>query len=72
MFHTTGDFGAQLAYFISRLLADVPAQAHWIVDLAKYDFSSAESSLVISIPGIHGTPYPALSRAFLNDLQKVS
>ncbi|WRX18222.1 Forkhead-associated (FHA) domain - like 5 [Theobroma cacao] len=47
------DFGAQLAGFMASLIVDVPSQAHWIVELTKYDFTSAEGHLVASIPGIH-------------------
>ncbi|XP_021286503.1 uncharacterized protein LOC110418179 isoform X2 [Herrania umbratica] len=47
------DFAAQLAGFMASLIVDVPSQAHWIVELTKYDFTSAEGHLVASIPGIH-------------------
>ncbi|KAI9079645.1 hypothetical protein K1719_038266 [Acacia pycnantha] len=47
------DFAAQLAGFMASLLVDVPSQAHWIVELAKYDFGGATGHLVASVPGIH-------------------
>ncbi|XP_028766135.1 uncharacterized protein LOC114724031 isoform X1 [Neltuma alba] len=47
------DFAAQLAGFMASLLIDVPSQAHWIVELAKYDFGGATGHLVASVPGIH-------------------
>lgn len=68
---TSGDFGAQLTYFIACLLVDVPAQAHWVVKMAQYDFSAAEASLVVSIPGLHGCPYPALPQTLLVKLNEV-
>lgn len=47
------DFAAQLAGFVSSLLVDVPSQAHWINELAMYDFGQAACHLVASLPGIH-------------------
>ncbi|XP_021673456.2 uncharacterized protein LOC110659729 isoform X2 [Hevea brasiliensis] len=47
------DFAAQLAGFMASLLIDVPSQAHWIVELTKYNFEGAMGYLVASIPGIH-------------------
>ncbi|XP_022736941.1 uncharacterized protein LOC111289853 [Durio zibethinus] len=47
------DFAAQLAGFMASLIVDVPSQAHWIIELTKYDFTSAMGHLVASLPGIH-------------------
>ncbi|KAF7834080.1 tyrosyl-DNA phosphodiesterase [Senna tora] len=47
------DFAAQLAGFMASLLIDVPSQAHWIIELTKYDFGGATGHLVASVPGIH-------------------
>ncbi|GER44049.1 tyrosyl-DNA phosphodiesterase [Striga asiatica] len=47
------DFAAQLAGFMASLLADVASQAHWILELTKYDFKGAAGYLVTSVPGIH-------------------
>ncbi|GFP84723.1 tyrosyl-dna phosphodiesterase 1 [Phtheirospermum japonicum] len=47
------DFAAQLAGFMSSLVADVPSQAHWILELIKYDFKGAAGYLVTSVPGIY-------------------
>ncbi|KAL6584618.1 hypothetical protein OROMI_003907 [Orobanche minor] len=47
------DFAAQLAGFMASLVADVPTQAHWILELIKYDFRGADGYLVTSIPGIY-------------------
>lgn len=47
------DFCSQLAGFMASLLTDVPSQAHWIVELTKYDFQGATGDLVASVPGIH-------------------
>ncbi|KAG9453629.1 hypothetical protein H6P81_006533 [Aristolochia fimbriata] len=38
---------------MASLLVDVPSQAHWVTELAKYDFSGASVHLVASIPGVH-------------------
>ncbi|KAK6147937.1 hypothetical protein DH2020_018849 [Rehmannia glutinosa] len=53
------DFAAQLAGFMASLVADVPSQAHWILELIKYDFKGAVGYLVTSVPGIysHRSPY---------------
>nr|XP_011470842.1 PREDICTED: uncharacterized protein LOC101310569 isoform X2 [Fragaria vesca subsp. vesca] len=58
------DFASYLAGFLATLLTDVPSQAQWIVELAKYDFGGAMGHLVASIPGIHSykTPYIIESR----------
>ncbi|XP_061369912.1 uncharacterized protein LOC133312686 [Gastrolobium bilobum] len=47
------DFAAQLAGFMASLIIDVPSQANWITQLAKYDFGGATGHLVASVPGIH-------------------
>ncbi|KAK6147942.1 hypothetical protein DH2020_018854 [Rehmannia glutinosa] len=53
------DFAAQLAGFMASLVGDVPSQAHWILELIKYDFKGAAGYLVTSVPGIysHRSPY---------------
>lgn len=55
------DFAAQLAGFMASLLIDVPSQAHWIMELTKYNFGGAAGHLVASVPGIHfyRTPHPS-------------
>eukprot|EP00268_Persea_americana_P060083 TRINITY_DN7442_c0_g1_i4.p1 TRINITY_DN7442_c0_g1~~TRINITY_DN7442_c0_g1_i4.p1 ORF type:complete len:1133 (-),score=212.53 TRINITY_DN7442_c0_g1_i4:276-3674(-) len=57
------DFVAQLAGFIASLVVDVPTQAHWIMELAKYDFGGAVGHLVASIPGFHVQSVPCPSEA---------
>uniref|UniRef100_A0A2P2JFV9 Tyrosyl-DNA phosphodiesterase n=1 Tax=Rhizophora mucronata TaxID=61149 RepID=A0A2P2JFV9_RHIMU len=47
------DFVAQLAVFMASLLTDVPSQAHWIIELTKYNFSEAMGYLIASVPGIY-------------------
>lgn len=69
---TAGDFGAQLAYFVSCLLVDVPVMAHWVVGLAQYDFSGAEASLVVSIPGVHGSLCSSVHQNSMENLELVS
>ncbi|KAH9568666.1 hypothetical protein CY35_03G088000 [Sphagnum magellanicum] len=66
---TAGDFGAQLAYFVSCLLVDVPAMAHWVVGLAQYDFSGAEASLIVSIPGVHGSLCSSVHQSSMENLE---
>ncbi|XWS51535.1 hypothetical protein CRYUN_Cryun12cG0184400 [Craigia yunnanensis] len=39
------DFVAQLAGFMASLIVDVPSQAHWVIELTKYDFTSAMGHL---------------------------
>ncbi|KAJ4961789.1 hypothetical protein NE237_021699 [Protea cynaroides] len=65
------DFSSQLAGFIATLVADVPNQAHWIVELTKYDFGGAAGHLVASVPGLHipKTPYPLEPLHFLSGHQ---
>ncbi|KAM3750737.1 hypothetical protein ACB098_04G056900 [Castanea mollissima] len=54
------DFAAQLAGFMASLLTDVPSQAHWIVELTKYDFGGAKGHLIASVPGIHSDRVPSM------------
>lgn len=51
--NSRSDFAAQLAGFVASLVIDVPSQAHWIVELTKYDFGGALGYLIASVPGIH-------------------
>ncbi|KAJ8478712.1 hypothetical protein OPV22_022439 [Ensete ventricosum] len=46
-------FAAQLAGFVASLIVDVPSQAHWVNELAKYDFGQAAYHLVASLPEVH-------------------
>lgn len=55
------DFFTQLVGFIASLLADVPSQAYWILELAKYDFKEAVAYLVTSIPGVYSRRSPLVS-----------
>ncbi|XVF54816.1 hypothetical protein PTKIN_Ptkin05aG0212200 [Pterospermum kingtungense] len=50
---SSSDFAAQLAGFMASLIVDVPGQAHWVIELTKYDFTNAMGHLVASVPGIH-------------------
>ncbi|KAJ0052198.1 hypothetical protein Pint_01320 [Pistacia integerrima] len=54
------DFAAQLASFMASLVIDVPSQAHWIVDLTKYDFGGATGHLIASVPGIYSCRTPTV------------
>ncbi|RVW81978.1 hypothetical protein CK203_033215 [Vitis vinifera] len=65
------DFAAQLAGFMASLVIDVPSQAHWIMELTKYDFKGATGHLVASVPGIHfhRTPHASKSMQFLHLLR---
>ncbi|KAL2242797.1 UNVERIFIED_CONTAM: putative tyrosyl-DNA phosphodiesterase [Sesamum indicum] len=56
------DFAAHLAGFMSSLVSDVPSQAHWILELIKYDFRGAAGYLIASVPGIHSQ-----RRAFIHE-----
>ncbi|WOH09985.1 hypothetical protein DCAR_0729446 [Daucus carota subsp. sativus] len=58
--NTRSDFAAQLGKFMATLIADVPNQAHWIMELTKYDFRGAVGHLVASIPGIHSSKIPCI------------
>ncbi|CAH8387494.1 unnamed protein product [Eruca vesicaria subsp. sativa] len=49
----SSDFSAQLAGFAATLLADVPSQAHWILEFTKYNFEHSAGHLIASVPGIH-------------------
>ncbi|CAN8256942.1 unnamed protein product [Cochlearia groenlandica] len=54
----SSDFSAQLTGFVASLLTDVPSQAHWILELTKYNFENSAGHLVASVPGIHShKPY---------------
>ncbi|KVH99032.1 Forkhead-associated (FHA) domain-containing protein [Cynara cardunculus var. scolymus] len=57
------DFAAQLAGFMATLLVDAPNQAHWILELAKFDFSNAAGHLVASVPGIYSPQHPYISKS---------
>lgn len=57
------DFGAQLAGFMASLVADVPSQAHWILELTKYDFEGAAGYLIASVPGIHLPKSPSIYKS---------
>lgn len=60
---SNSDFAAQLAGFMASLLADVPSQAHWILELTKYDFKGAVGHLVASVPGIHSLRAPSILKS---------
>ncbi|XP_058226556.1 uncharacterized protein LOC131335283 isoform X1 [Rhododendron vialii] len=60
---SNSDFAAQLAGFMASLLADVPTQAHWILELTKYDFKGAVGHLVASVPGIHSLRAPSILKS---------
>jgi hypothetical protein len=47
------DFAAQLASFIASLVHEVPSQAYWINEIAKYDFEGAGAYLIASVPGLY-------------------
>ncbi|GFZ17281.1 forkhead-associated domain-containing protein [Actinidia rufa] len=68
------DFVAQLAGFMASLVADVPSQAHWILELTKYDFKGAVGHLVASVPGIHSLRAASISEPvyFLPGKQRAS
>ncbi|GBG82775.1 hypothetical protein CBR_g36305 [Chara braunii] len=52
------DFSAELAAFVSSLVADVPSESHWVLDLIHYDFSAAGGWLLASAPGLHSPHCP--------------
>lgn len=58
--YSKSDFAAQLGGFMASLVADVPSQAHWILELTKYDFKGAVGHLVASVPGIHSLRAPSI------------
>ncbi|KAF5184500.1 forkhead-associated domain-containing protein / FHA domain-containing protein [Thalictrum thalictroides] len=62
------DFAAQLAGFVASLVVDIPSQAHWIIELTKYEFGGANGYLVASVPGMHRhkTPYTLEAMHFLS------
>ncbi|KAL8215840.1 hypothetical protein R6Q57_022677 [Mikania cordata] len=57
------DFAAQLAGFLAALLAGVPDQVHWILELTKFDFSNADGYLIASVPGIYSPKHPYISES---------
>ncbi|KAJ0923705.1 putative phosphodiesterase I [Helianthus annuus] len=57
------DFAAQLAGFMAALLVGVPDQAHWILELTKFDFSNASGHLLASVPGIYSPKHPYISES---------
>lgn len=61
------DFAAQLVSFIASMVNEVPSQAYWINEIAKYDFEGAGAYLIASVPGIHAQSPPYLeSNYFLS------
>ncbi|KAJ8553534.1 hypothetical protein K7X08_024212 [Anisodus acutangulus] len=60
--HLISDFAAQLAGFMAYLVADVPSQAHWILELTNYDFRGSTGYLVASVPGVHSCHIPLISK----------
>ncbi|MCD7463937.1 hypothetical protein HAX54_051715 [Datura stramonium] len=60
--HLVSDFAAQLAGFMAPLVADVPSQAHWILELTNYDFRGSAGYLVASVPGVHSSRIPCVSK----------
>ncbi|WVZ85492.1 hypothetical protein U9M48_032414 [Paspalum notatum var. saurae] len=61
------DFAAQLVSFVASMVNEVPSQAYWINEIAKYDFEGAGGYLIASVPGIHAQNPPYLeSNYFLS------
>lgn len=61
------DFAAQLVSFIASMVNEVPSQAYWVNEIAKYDFEGAGGYLIASVPGIHAQSPPYLeSNYFLS------
>ena len=61
------DFAAQLVSSIASMVNEVPSQAYWINEIAKYDFEGAGGYLIASVPGIHTRSPPYLeSNYFLS------
>ncbi|XP_060205331.1 uncharacterized protein LOC132633125 isoform X1 [Lycium barbarum] len=60
--HLVSDFAVQLAAFMAFLVADVPSQAHWILELTNYDFKGSAGYLVASVPGVHSSRIPSISK----------
>lgn len=50
---TKSDFAAQLVSFVGSLINEIPSQAYWINEIAKYDFEGAGGYLVASVPGLY-------------------
>ncbi|CAI9113790.1 OLC1v1014469C4 [Oldenlandia corymbosa var. corymbosa] len=67
------DFGAQLVGFIASLVIDIPSQAYWIPELAKYNYEGALVHLVASVPGIYSprSPYISHSEHYLSGNEKM-
>ncbi|KAL6652826.1 hypothetical protein ACP70R_011751 [Stipagrostis hirtigluma subsp. patula] len=64
------DFAAQLVSFIASLVNEVPSQAYWINEVAKYDFEGAGGYLIASVPGIYvQSPFYMESKYFLSAQQ---
>ncbi|PUZ46985.1 hypothetical protein GQ55_7G126800 [Panicum hallii var. hallii] len=62
------DFAAQLVSFIASMVNEVPSQAYWINEIAKYNFEGAGGYLIASVPGIHAHSPPYLeSNYFLSE-----
>ncbi|XP_057970329.1 uncharacterized protein LOC131159439 isoform X2 [Malania oleifera] len=61
--NSKSDFAAQLAGFMASLVIDVPSEAYWITELAKYDFGGAIGHLVASIPGVHAYRNPYIPKS---------
>lgn len=57
LFHASdkseSDFAAQLASFVASLVHEVPSQAYWVNEIAKYDFEGAAGYLIASVPGLY-------------------
>ncbi|KAL6843430.1 hypothetical protein ACP4OV_026752 [Aristida adscensionis] len=62
------DFAAQLASSVASLVDEVPSQAYWINEIAKYDFEGARGYLIASVPGIYAqSPFYLESNYFLSE-----
>ncbi|PWA80602.1 forkhead-associated domain-containing protein / FHA domain-containing protein [Artemisia annua] len=61
--NSISDFAAQFAGFMATLLVGAPEQAHWILELMKFDFSNAAGHLVVSVPGIYSPKHPYISES---------
>ena len=46
---------------MATLLVGAPDQAHWILELAKFDFNIVARHLVASVPGIYAPKHPYIS-----------
>ncbi|KAK3144875.1 hypothetical protein QOZ80_4AG0319020 [Eleusine coracana subsp. coracana] len=62
------DFAAQLASFVASLVHEVPNQAYWINEIAKYDFEGAAGYLIASVPGLYArSPFCLEPNYFLSE-----